>query len=268
MTRKQLVEQIRLKKSYLCVGLDTDLDLIPKHLLKEADPIFAFNKAIIDATLDLCVSYKINTAFYEAMGLKGWEAMERTVRYIPDTHFKIADAKRGDIGNTSTQYAKAFLQQLPFDAITIAPYMGEDSVKPFLQFEGKWGIVLGLTSNKGSKDFELQRMGEDSGLLYEKVLSTVSQWGTTENLMFVVGATQADAFVNIRKITPGHFYLVPGVGTQGGSLKDISEKAMIEDCGILVNVSRAIIYASEEEDFAAEARAIAQQYQFEMARYI
>jgi orotidine-5'-phosphate decarboxylase len=202
------------------------------------------------------------------MGLKGWEAMERTVRYIPDTHFKIADAKRGDIGNTSTQYAKAFLQQLPFDAITIAPYMGEDSVKPFLQFEGKWGIVLGLTSKKGSKDFELQRMGEDSGLLYEKVLSTVSQWGTTENLMFVVGATQADAFVNIRKITPGHFYLVPGVGTQGGSLKDISEKAMIEDCGILVNVSRAIIYASEEEDFAAEARAIAQQYQFEMARYI
>lgn len=269
MTRKQLVEQIRSKKSYLCVGLDTDPDLIPKHLLKEADPIFAFNKAIIDATLDLCVSYKINTAFYEAMGLKGWEAMEKTVRYIPDTHFKIADAKRGDIGNTSTQYAKAFLEQLPFDAITIAPYMGEDSVKPFLQFEGKWGIVLGLTSNKGSKDFELQPMAVDgSAMLYEKVLSTVSQWGTTENLMFVIGATQADAFINIRKITPGHFYLVPGVGTQGGSLKDISEKAMIEDCGLLVNVSRAIIYASEEEDFAAEARAITQQYQFEMARYI
>jgi orotidine-5'-phosphate decarboxylase len=269
MTRKQLVEQIRSKKSYLCVGLDTDPDLIPKHLLKEVDPIFAFNKAIIDATLDLCVSYKINTAFYEAMGLKGWEAMEKTVRYIPDTHFKIADAKRGDIGNTSTQYAKAFLQQLPFDAITIAPYMGEDSVKPFLQFEGKWGIVLGLTSNKGSKDFELQPMAADgSPMLYEKVLSTVSQWGTTENLMFVIGATQADAFINIRKITPGHFYLVPGVGTQGGSLKDISEKAMIEDCGLLVNVSRAIIYASEEEDFAAEARAIAQQYQYEMAKYI
>jgi orotidine-5'-phosphate decarboxylase len=269
MTRKQLVEQIRLKKSYLCVGLDTDLDLIPKHLLKEVDPIFAFNKSIIDATLDLCVSYKINTAFYEAMGLKGWAAMEKTVRYIPDTHFKIADAKRGDIGNTSTQYAKAFLQQLPFDAITIAPYMGEDSVKPFLQFEGKWGIVLGLTSNKGSKDFELQQMsGADSGLLYEKVLSTVSQWGTTENLMFVIGATQAESFVNIRKITPDHFYLVPGVGTQGGSLKEISEKAIIEDCGILVNVSRAIIYASEEEDFATEARAIAEQYQFEMAKYI
>lgn len=269
MTRKQLAEQIRLKKSYLCVGLDTDIDLIPKHLLNEPDPIFAFNKAIIDATLDLCVSYKINTAFYEALGTKGWEAMEKTVRYIPDTHFKIADAKRGDIGNTSTQYAKAFLVQLPFDAITIAPYMGADSVKPFLQFEGKWGIVLGLTSNNGSKDFELQPMAsEGSPMLYEKVLSTVSQWGTTENLMFVVGATQADAFVNIRKITPGHFYLVPGVGAQGGSLKEISEKAMIEDCGILVNVSRAIIYASENEDYAMEARAIAQQYQFEMEQYV
>jgi orotidine-5'-phosphate decarboxylase len=269
MTRKQLVEQIRLKKSYLCVGLDTDIDLIPKHLLNEPDPVFAFNKAIIDATLDLCVSYKINTAFYEALGSKGWEAMEKTVRYIPDTHFKIADAKRGDIGNTSTQYAKAFLVQLPFDAITIAPYMGADSVKPFLQFEGKWGIVLGLTSNKGSMDFELQPMaGEGTPMLYEKVLSTVSQWGTIENLMFVVGATQADAFVNIRKITPGHFYLVPGVGAQGGSLKEISEKAMTADCGILVNVSRAIIYASEKEDFAEEARAIAQQYQFEMEQYI
>lgn len=269
MTRKQLAEQIRLKKSYLCVGLDTDIDLIPKHLLNEPDPVFAFNKAIIDATLDLCVSYKINTAFYEALGTKGWEAMEKTVRYIPDTHFKIADAKRGDIGNTSTQYAKAFLVQLPFDAITIAPYMGADSVKPFLQFEGKWGIVLGLTSNNGSQDFELQPMAsEGSPMLYEKVLSTVSQWGTTENLMFVVGATQADAFVNIRKITPGHFYLVPGVGAQGGSLKEISQKAMIADCGILVNVSRAIIYASEKEDFAMEARAIAQQYQFEMEQYI
>jgi orotidine-5'-phosphate decarboxylase len=269
MTRKQLVEQIRLKKSYLCVGLDTDIELIPKHLQNLPDAIFNFNKAIIDATLDLCVSYKINTAFYEAMGLKGWEAMEKTVRYIPDTHFKIADAKRGDIGNTSSQYAKAFLQQLPFDAITIAPYMGEDSVKPFLQFEGKWGIVLGLTSNKGASDFELKPMaGGQSVMLYEKVLHAVSQWGTTENLMFVVGATQAGAFINIRKITPNHFYLVPGVGAQGGSLKEISEKAMIADCGILVNVSRAIIYASEEEDFAEEARAIAQQYQFEMSKYI
>ena len=267
MTRAQLVEQIRQKKSYLCVGLDTDLERIPKHLLSEPDPIFAFNKAIIDATLDLCVSYKINTAFYEAMGLKGWEAMEKTVRYIPDTHFKIADAKRGDIGNTSTQYAKAFLENLPFDSITIAPYMGEDSVKPFLVYPGKWGIVLGLTSNKGADDFERLPLAS-GGLLFETVLKTVSSWGSPENLMFVIGATQADAFTRIRALLPDHFFLVPGVGTQGGSLKDISERAMNADCGLLVNVSRAVIYASEKEDFATEARAIATQYQVEMAGYL
>ncbi len=266
MTRQQLVEQIFRKQSYLCVGLDTDITKIPRHLLSEADPVFSFNKAIIDATKDLCVSYKINTAFYEALGVKGWVSMEKTVRYIGDVHFKIADAKRGDIGNTSSQYAKAFFETLPFDAITVAPYMGEDSVKPFLDYEGKWAIVLGLTSNKGAKDFELQ-VTEDE-LLYEKVLKTVSEWGTTENLMFVVGATQAEEFTNIRKISPNHFYLVPGVGVQGGSLKDISEKAMIADCGILVNASRAIIYASEKENFAEEARAIAQQYQFEMKEYL
>jgi orotidine-5'-phosphate decarboxylase len=191
MTRQQLIEQIRQKKSYLCVGLDTDITKIPAHLLTETDPVFAFNKAIIDATRDLCVSYKINTAFYEALGLKGWEAMEKTVRYIGDAHFKIADAKRGDIGNTSDQYAKAFFEAMPFDSVTVAPYMGEDSVKPFLQHEGKWAIVLGLTSNKGAADFELQQTGD--GLLYEKVLQTVSTWGTSDNLMFVVGATQADA---------------------------------------------------------------------------
>lgn len=267
MTRAQLIEQIRLKKSYLCIGLDTDLERIPPHLLKESDPVFAFNKAIIDATLDLCVSYKINTAFYEAMGGKGWEAMEKTVRYIPDTHFKIADAKRGDIGNTSTQYAKAFLENLPFDSITIAPYMGEDSVKPFLEYQGKWGIVLGLTSNKGAADFERLQLAA-GGPLYESVLKTVSSWGSPENLMFVIGATQADAFIRIREILPDHFFLVPGVGTQGGSLKDISERAMNADCGLLVNVSRAVIYASEKEDFATEARAIAAQYQVEMAAYI
>lgn len=266
MTRKQLVDQIYKKRSYLCVGLDTDITKIPKHLLKEADPIFTFNKEIIDATRDLCVAYKINTAFYEAQGLKGWEAMEKTVRYIGDDHFKIADAKRGDIGNTSTQYAKAFFENLPFNSITVAPYMGEDSVKPFLEYKGKWAIVLGLTSNKGAKDFELKKT--DDGLLYEKVLKTVSLWGTPDNLMFVVGATQADEFINIRKITPDHFYLVPGVGAQGGSLKDISEKAMIKDCGILVNASRAIIYASEKNDFGKEARAIAEQYQFEMKTYL
>jgi orotidine-5'-phosphate decarboxylase len=272
MTRQFIVEQIKQKQSYLCVGLDTDITKIPKHLQSHPDAIFEFNKAIIDATKDLCVAYKINTAFYEAMGLKGWEAMEKTVNYIPAEHFKIADAKRGDIGNTSSQYAKAFFETMNFDAITVAPYMGEDSVKPFLEYEGKWTIVLGLTSNKGANDFELTKVvggdANNSELLYEKVLKTVSGWGTPGNLMFVIGATQADAFTNIRKLTPDHFYLVPGVGTQGGSLKDISEKAMNSDCGILVNASRVIIYASEKEDFANEARAIAQQYQYEMAGYL
>jgi orotidine-5'-phosphate decarboxylase len=266
MTRQQLVEQIRKKKSYLCVGLDTDITKIPGHLLAETDPVFAFNKAIIDATKDLCVSYKINTAFYEALGVKGWEAMEKTVDYIGEEHFKIADAKRGDIGNTADQYAKAFFETMPFDAITVAPYMGEDSVKPFLQHVGKWAIVLGLTSNKGARDFELQQAGEE--LLYEKVLRTVSGWGSPDNLMFVIGATQADSFTNIRKITPDHFYLVPGVGAQGGSLKDISEKAMNNDCGILVNVSRAIIYASSNRDFADRAREVARNYQAEMNTYL
>ncbi|ULQ56729.1 orotidine-5'-phosphate decarboxylase [Flavihumibacter rivuli] len=266
MNRQALVEQIRKKGSYLCVGLDTDPSKIPAHLQQHPDGIFEFNKAIIDATLDHCVSYKINTAFYEAMGLKGWEIMERTVNYIPSTHLKIADAKRGDIGNTSSQYAKAFFETLPFDAITVAPYMGADSVMPFLEYKDKWTIVLGLTSNSGSKDFELQKMGED--YLYEKVLKTVASWGSPENLMFVVGATQAEEFVNIRKILPDHFYLVPGVGAQGGSLKDISEKAMNADAGILVNASRAIIYASAKEDFATEAKVIAQQYQFEMGQYL
>jgi orotidine-5'-phosphate decarboxylase len=266
MNRQQLIDQIRKKESYLCVGLDTDLTKIPQHLLSEADPLFAFNKAIIDATRDHCVSYKINTAFYEASGLKGWEAMEKTVKYIGTDHFTIADAKRGDIGNTSDQYAKAFFETLPFDAITVAPYMGEDSVKPFLQHAGKWAIVLGLTSNKGAADFELQPAGDS--LLYEKVLTTVSKWGSPDNLMFVVGATQADEFINIRKLTPGHFYLVPGVGAQGGSLKDISEKAMNKDIGILVNASRAVIYASNGKDFAEAAKKVVMEYQQEMKQYI
>lgn len=266
MNRQQLIEQIRQKKSYLCVGLDTDITKIPKHLLKESDPVFAFNKAIIDATRDYCVAYKINTAFYEALGLKGWEAMEKTVKYIGKDHFTIADAKRGDIGNTSDQYAKAFFETLPFDSVTVAPYMGEDSVKPFLQYPGKWAIVLGLTSNKGAADFELKKAG--NGLLYEKVLQTVSGWGNPGNLMFVVGATQADEFINIRKLTPDHFYLVPGVGVQGGSLKEISEKAMNKDVGILVNASRAIIYASGGEDFVEVAQKVAKEYQEEMASYL
>ena len=275
MTRHQLVQQIKKKKSYLCVGLDTDITKIPKRFLQERDPVFAFNKAIIDATKDLCVSYKINTAFYEASGVKGWEALQKTVNYLPDDQFKIADAKRGDIGNTSAQYAKAFFETLPFDSVTVAPYMGEDSVKPFLEHVGKWAIVLGLTSNKGATDFELQKMVSNNGnehlraeMLYEKVLKTAAGWGTKDNLMFVVGATQAEEFVNIREIVPDHFFLVPGVGAQGGSLKDISKKAMIKDCGILVNVSRAIIFASDKEDFAEKARTMAQKYQSEMASYL
>lgn len=267
MNRIELVEQIKQKKSYLCVGLDTDLAKIPVHLLNNEDPIFAFNKAIIDATLPYCVAYKINTAFYEAQGLKGWAALEKTVNYIPSTHFKIADAKRGDIGNTSTQYAIAFLKQMPFDSITIAPYMGEDSVKPFLQFEGKWAIVLGLTSNPGAHDFELKSL-EGGERLYEKVIRTVATWGTPENLMFVVGATRADEFINLRSIAPDHFFLVPGVGAQGGSLSEISQKAMNNEIGLLVNSSRDIIFASNKEDFASAAAAKAKAYAEEMATFI
>ena len=283
MTRQQLVDQIFNKQSYLCVGLDTDITKIPKHLLSQPDPAFEFNKQVIDATKDLCVSYKINTAFYEAMGARGWETLEKTVNYIPKEHFKIADAKRGDIGNTSAQYAKAFFETLNFDAITIAPYMGEDSVRPFLEYEGKWAIVLGLTSNAGAKDFELQKFvtktdlldegihieKHDTKFLYEMVVEKASKWGTPDNLMFVIGATQAGELENIRQLTPEHFYLVPGVGTQGGSLKEISEKAMIkEECGLLVNISRAIIYASDRENFAKEARSAASEYQTEMASYL
>lgn len=266
MTRQQLIDTIRKKKSFLCVGLDSDIHRIPRQLLDDPDPLFTFNKAIIDATRDYCVSYKINTAFYEALGAKGWEAMEKTVRYIGEDFFRIADAKRGDIGNTADQYARAFFETLPFDAVTVAPYMGEDSVKPFMQQEGKWAIVLGLTSNKGANDFELQPAGD--GLLYEKVITTVSRWGTTENTMFVVGATQAEAFTNIRRLAPDHFYLVPGVGAQGGSLKEIAEKAMIDDIGLLVNVSRAIIYAPNDHQFESHAREAAKKYQEEMAQYL
>ncbi len=268
MTRQQLIQQINTKQSFLCVGLDTDLDKIPAHLQKQPEAVFEFNKAIIDATKDQCVSYKLNTAFYEAMGLKGWEAMEKTVDYIPATHLKIADAKRGDIGNTSSQYAKAFFETLKFDAITVAPYMGEDSVRPFLEYEDKWTIVLGLTSNKGSADFEMQPMSADSSHLYEKVITTVAKWGTTDNLMFVAGATQAESFAHVRSLIPDHFLLVPGVGFQGGSLAEVSKCGLNADCGLLVNASRAIIYAGEKEDFAEEAKAIAQQYQVEMSGYL
>lgn len=267
MTRKQLVEQIQQKRSYLLVGLDTDITKIPKHLQSHPDAIVEFNKAIIDATKDLCVGYKINTAFYEALGVKGWEAMERTVNYIPSEHFTIADAKRGDIGNTSSQYAKAFFETMNFDAITVAPYMGEDSVRPFLEYENKWAIVLGLTSNKGAADFEMQPLAGGEHL-YERVLQTVSEWGNTNNLMFVTGATQAHELENIRTIIPDHFLLVPGVGFQGGSLDEVTKYGKNKDCGLLVNASRAIIYAGNKENFAEEARIIAQQYQTEMAAYL
>ena len=282
MHRNILVEQINQKKSYLCVGLDTDFSKIPKHLQSHPNAIVEFNKAIIDATKDHCVSYKINTAFYEALGVKGWQAMEETVACIPSTHLKIADAKRGDVGNTSSHYAKAFFETINFDAITVAPYMGEDSIRPFLEYENKWTIVLGLTSNKGAGDFEMLKLVNDSvnhitqedssalrnEYLYENVLKKVASWGTPNNLMFVVGATQATEFNNIRTILPDHFLLVPGVGFQGGSLKEISLHAMNKDCGILVNASRAIIYAGTNENFAAEAKAIAEQYHTEMKLYL
>jgi orotidine-5'-phosphate decarboxylase len=248
------------------VGLDTDIARLPAFLLKEDDPVFEFNKRIIDATRESCVAYKINTAFYEASGVQGWETMEKTVRYIPSTHFKIADAKRGDIGNTSSQYARAFFETIPFNAVTVAPYMGSDSVRPFLEYKDKWTILLGLTSNPGANDFEMLQTGDR--LLYEQVMHTAAEWGTPANLMFVTGATRAEALGSIRKMFPDHFFLVPGIGAQGGSLKDVSEKAMNDDVGLLVNVSRAIIYASQKEDFAEEAGIIARQYQFEMSKYL
>ena len=266
MTRSALFEHIRLKQSYLCVGLDTDPDKIPRSLRECADPVFEFNKRIIDATLDHCVAYKLNTAFYEVSGAAGWESMQKTVGYIPSTHFKIADAKRGDIGNTSALYARAFFETLSFDAVTVAPYMGEDSIRPFLAYPDKWTILLGLTSNAGAADFELQ--SNLDGLLYESVIRKASQWGTTENLMFVIGATQAELFTRIRSISPDHFFLVPGIGAQGGSLKEISEKALIKDVGLLVNASRAIIYAGSGDDFAEKAGAVARGYASEMANYL
>ena len=266
MNRKELISVIRQKKSYLCVGLDTDITKIPVHLLTEPDPVFAFNRAIIDATRDACVSYKINTAFYESMGVKGWESLQKTVEYMPADVLTIADAKRGDIGNTSAQYAKTFFETYNFDAVTVAPYMGADSVQPFLAYKNKWTILLALTSNPGAADFEFQKTGDE--YVYEKVLRTSMKWGSPDNLMFVVGATQSDSFTGIRAICPDNFYLVPGVGAQGGSLHEISEKAMNTDVGLLVNVSRAIIFASGKEDFAEQAGTVARQYQQEMAAFL
>ena len=266
MDRKALVSQIRLKKSFLCIGLDTDINKIPKHLLELNDPVFEFNKQIIDATKDYCVSYKLNTAFYESRGVKGWESLVKTWKYLPKDCFSIADAKRGDIGNTSEMYASAFFNEasseMSFDSITVAPYMGTDSVKPFLNFEGKWVILLALTSNEGSKDF--QNLTTDSAMLFEKVIQKANQWGGDEQMMFVVGATRGEAFRSIRKHAPTHFLLVPGVGAQGGSLEDVCKYGMIEDCGLLVNASRSVIYASAGVDFAEAASREAQAIQADM----
>lgn len=248
MTRTELSNLITKRKTFLCVGLDTDFDRLPPHLLKKPDPIFEFNKKIIDATRDLCVAYKINTAFYEAQGVKGWRAMEKTVNYIGNAHFKIADAKRGDIGNTSRMYAKAFFEKLPFDAVTVAPYMGEDSVKPFLDFPGKWVILLALTSNKGSADFQFEND------LYKRVIQKAQTWGNPDNLMFVVGATHPEKLADIRALAPDYFFLVPGVGAQGGDVQKIIRYGSNAQGGLLINSSRDIIFASNGLDFAQAAR--------------
>ena len=267
MTRQELINQIFTKKSFLCVGLDTDTKKIPQHLLAEEDPIFAFNKQIIDATAPYCVSYKPNLAFYEAFGIKGMVAFEKTVKYLQEhypNHFIIADAKRGDIGNTSAMYARTFFDEYDIDALTVAPYMGEDSVTPFLGYDGKWVVLLALTSNKGSHDFQLTR--DKNGVrLFEQALKKSQQWGDAKNMMYVVGATQGELFTDVRKIAPDHFLLVPGVGAQGGSLSEVCKYAMTKECGLLVNSSRGIIYASSGEDFATVAAQKAKELQEQMA---
>ena len=267
MNRQELVKQIFDKKTFLCVGLDTDIKKIPKHLLKEEDPIFSFNKAIIDATAKYCVAYKPNLAFYESMGVKGLISFEKTINYIKGdcpNHFTIADAKRGDIGNTSCMYARTFFEEYNLDSLTVAPYMGEDSVSPFLQYEGKWVILLALTSNKGSNDFQLTE-DKDGERLFEKVIRTSQKWGNEENMMYVVGATQGKMFEDIRNVAPNHFLLVPGVGAQGGSLQEVCKYGMTKDCGLLVNSSRGIIYAGNGKDFADVAAQKAQELQKQMA---
>jgi len=265
MTTQQLISQIHKKKSFLCIGLDVDLNKIPKHLLQTEDPIFEFNKAIIDATHHLCVAYKPNTAFYEAYGLKGWKALEKTINYINQNHpeiFTIADAKRGDIGNTSSMYAKAFLEDLAFDSVTVAPYMGKDSVEPFLAFKNKHTILLALTSNEGAFDFQTKNI--DGKELYKQVLETSKTWKNSENLMYVVGATKAEYFAEIRRIIPDSFLLVPGVGAQGGNLQDVCKYGMNSNVGLLINSSRGIIYASNNNDFAEAAATKAKELQQEM----
>jgi orotidine-5'-phosphate decarboxylase len=267
MTKAELVAEIKSKKSFLCVGLDTDVTKIPAFLLDTEDPIFEFNKAIIDATKDYCVAYKPNIAFYECHGVAGWESLRKTLEYIPKNCFTIADAKRGDIGNTSSYYAKTFFEYLPFDSVTVAPYMGEDSVTPFLEFKNKWVILLALTSNKGALDFQMTE-DQNGEKLFEKVLKTSSTWGDDGNLMYVVGATRAEGIGEVRKLVPDHFFLVPGVGAQGGSLQDVAHYGWNKDCGLLVNSSRGIIYASQGADFAEQAAQAAKTLQEEMAEIL
>ncbi len=266
MTSQEIFEQIKKKKSFLCVGLDSDINKIPRHLLDTTDPVFAFNKEIIDATHDLAVAYKPNLAFYESMGVSGWNTLEKTVNYIrynyPDV-FLIADAKRGDIGNTSYMYARTFFDAMDFDAVTVAPYMGEDSVKPFLTYVGRWVILLALTSNEGANDFQYMNDGKER--LFEKVIKTSQKWGDTENMMYVVGATRADMLKDIRKMAPDHFLLVPGVGAQGGSLAEVARNSMNDKCGLLVNSSRGIIFAGHDQDFMTKARVAAMDVQQEMS---
>jgi orotidine-5'-phosphate decarboxylase len=270
MNRTELIHQIRKKKSFLCVGLDTDIQKIPKHLLDTGDAVFAFNKAIIDATQDYCVSYKLNTAFYESLGIAGWQSLIKTINYIPDNLFIIADAKRGDIGNTSMMYAKTFFDKtcsgMSVDAVTVNPYMGEDSVRPFLEFYNKWTIILAHTSNKGSQDFQL--MKEQDETLFERVLRVSVNWGNKDNTMYVVGATHPDTFKLVRRIVPEHFLLVPGVGAQGGSLREVVEQGMIQDVGLLINSSRQIIYASSDKDFAVAAQEEAIKMQQQMSQWL
>ncbi len=271
MNQEQLFEQIKKKQSFLCVGLDTDIQKIPSHLLDTSDPVFTFNKEIIDATQEFCVAYKPNLAFYESLGSKGYVSLEKTVMYIKSKYpeiFVIADAKRGDIGNTSNLYARAFFDHLDFDAITVAPYMGEDSVKPFMTYLDKWVILLALTSNKGAADFQYLKNNENGDQLFESVLKTSQNWGTPENMMYVVGATKAEKLKEIREIIPNHFLLVPGVGAQGGSLQEVAKNGMNNKCGLLVNSSRGIIYASNNVDFAEKAKLAAQEVQLEMAELL
>lgn len=267
MNRQQLFEHIQEKRSFLCVGLDTDILKIPKHLPDTSDPVFSFNKEIVDATAEFTVAYKPNLAFYESLGPQGWESLEKTVMYVRSKHpgiFLIADAKRGDIGNTSNLYARAFFDRLDFDAITVAPYMGEDSVKPFMAYPDKWVILLALTSNKGAFDFQFLKDEKSGDRLFETVLKKSQNWGTTENMMYVVGATKAEKLKEIREIVPGHFLLVPGVGAQGGSLEEVAKNGMNSQCGLLVNSSRGIIYASNETNFAEKAGEAAKEVQQEM----